>query len=259
MAEIYQALRRCLDEGQLVAMATVIVGPGLGNKLLIWPDGRTIGGLGSVELNERVVHYTVDLLAAQESGRASFNIAGEAVEVFIDVYPPPPKLIIVGAVHIAIPLVTFAKTMGFRVIVIDARSAFATRERFPHSDELIVEWPSRALKALDLGEATYVVVLSHDEKLDTPALQVALQSPVRYIGALGSSKTHAKRVKALKELGITTEQLARIHTPIGLNLGGRFPEEIALSIMAEIVTVRHGTNSRQPRPMSQLIEEDRPL
>lgn len=245
MAEIYQALRRCLDEGQLVAVATVIVGPGLGKKLLIWPDGRTSGDLGSAQLNQRVVGYAADLLAAQESGRASFEVTGETVEVFVDVHPPPPRLIIVGAVHIAIPLVTFAKTLGFRTIVIDARSAFATRERLPHVDELIVEWPSTALKALDLDEATYVVVLSHDEKLDTPALQVALQSPARYVGALGSRKTHAKRVQALQELGIGAEQLARIHTPIGLDLGGQVPEEIALAIMAEIVAVRHNVTSHQ--------------
>jgi xanthine dehydrogenase accessory factor len=245
MVEIYQALKRCLDRGQLVAVATVIVGPGLGNKLLIWPDGQTAGDLGSAELDRRVVSYAAHLLAAQESGRAAFDVANGTVEVFVDVYPPPPKLIVVGAVHIAIPLVTFAKTLGFRTIVIDARSAFATRERFPHADELIVEWPSTALKALDLDEATYVVVLSHDEKLDTPALHVALQNPVRYVGALGSRKTHAKRVKALEDLGVSAEQLARIHTPIGLDLGGRVPEEIALAIMAEIVAVRHNVTSHQ--------------
>ena len=251
MAEIYETLKRCLDQEQLVALATVIAGTGLGDKLLIWPDGRTVGSLGPAELNERVIRYTANLLAAQDPGRAAFNVGDETVEIFIDVYPPPPKLIIVGAVHIAVPLVTFANTMGFKTIVIDARSAFATRERFPHADQLIVEWPSKALARMRLDEATYLVVLSHDEKLDNPALQVALGCPLRYVGALGSTKTHAKRVKALGQMGMTDEQLARIHAPIGLDLGARSPQEIALAIMAEIVAVRHGIGSRQPRPMSQ--------
>jgi xanthine dehydrogenase accessory factor len=241
MAEIYQALKHSLEQGQLVALATVIAGPGLGDKLLIWPDGRTQGDLGSVTLNQLVVDYTVALLATRrDSEQVSFEVEGESIQVFVDVHPPPPRLVIVGAVHIAIPLVTFGKALGFHTVVIDARSAFATQERFGHVDELIVTWPSRALEGLNLDEGTYVVVLSHDEKLDNPALRVALESPAPYVGALGSRKTHAKRVKALKEMGVSDAQLARIHAPIGLNLGARSPEEVALAIMAEIVAVRHG-------------------
>jgi xanthine dehydrogenase accessory factor len=241
MAEIYQALKHSLEQGQLVALATVIAGPGLGDKLLIWPDGRTQGDLGSVALNQLVVDYTVKLLATRrDSEQVSFEVEGESIQVFVDVHPPPPRLVIVGAVHIAIPLVTFGKALGFHTVVIDARSAFATQERFGHVDELIVTWPSRALEGLNLDEGTYVVVLSHDEKLDNPALRVALESPAPYVGALGSRKTHAKRVKALKEMGVSDAQLARIHAPIGLNLGARSPEEVALAIMAEIVAVRHG-------------------
>jgi xanthine dehydrogenase accessory factor len=244
MAEIYQALKHSLHQGQLVALATVIAGPGLGGKLLIWPDGRTQGDLGSAALNQRVVDTTLELLAAsQDSELISFEVAGESIQVFVDVHPPPPRLVIVGAVHIAIPLVTFGKALGFHTVVIDARSAFATPERFGHADELIVTWPSHALEGLNLDAGAYVVVLSHDEKLDNPALRVALESPAPYIGALGSRKTHAKRVGALKEMGVSDAQLARIHAPIGLNLGARSPEEIALAIMAEIVAVRHGAPS----------------
>jgi xanthine dehydrogenase accessory factor len=241
MAGIYETLKGSLQEGQLVALATIIAGPGLGGKLLIWPDGRTQGDLGSAGLNRQVIDRAIGLLAtAQESEQLSLEVAGQPVKVFVDVYPPPPRLVIVGAVHIAVPLVAFARTLGFHTIVVDARSAFATEERFGHADELIVSWPAKALEALTLDQATYVVVLSHDEKLDNPALCIALQSPARYVGALGSRKTHAKRVKALKEMGVTGEQLARIHAPIGLNLGARTPEEIALAIMAEIVAVRCG-------------------
>ena len=251
--EIYAALKQCLDAGQLVALATVIAGPGLGNKLLIWPDGRTQGDLGSADLTEQVVRYAADRLAAHDPGRSAFDIAGEPVDIFVEVFPPLPRLIIVGAVHIAIPLVTFAKTLGFHTIVLDARSAFATRERFPHADELIVEWPSTAMARLSLDEATYVVVVTHDDKLDLPALQVALASPARYVGVLGSTTAHAKRVPALKQLGVTDEQLARIHAPIGLDVGAVGPEEIALSILSEVVAVRHGIGSRQPRPLSDHV------
>lgn len=251
MTEIYETLKRCLEEEQLVALATVIAGPGMGNKLLVWPDSRTRGDLGAAGLNQRVVHYALGLMAtSQTSERVAFDVRGEAVEVFIDVHPPPPRLVIVGAVHIAIPLVSFAKTLGFHTVVVDARSAFATPERFGHADELIIGWPIETLHKLGVDEASYLVVLSHDEKLDNPALYAALNSPARYVGALGSRKTHAKRVAALKEMGVGDEQLARIHTPIGLDLGARTPDEIALAIMAEIMAVRRGAAPDQVRPLS---------
>lgn len=242
--EICTVLKPCLEAGRPVALATVVAGPGVGRKLFIWPDGRTQGDLGSTGLNEQVVRYAAERLAIQEPGWATFDLTGGTAEVFVDVFPPLPRLIIVGAVHIAIPLVTMAKVLGFRTIVIDARSAFATRERFPHADELIVEWPSTAMEKLGLDEATYIAIMTHDDKLDIPALQAALASPARYVGILGSTQTHARRVQALKSLGLTDEQLARIHAPIGLRLGAICPEEIALSIMSEVVAVRHGLDAR---------------
>lgn len=177
---------------------------------------------------------------SQRSEKAIFDTAEHSQEVFIDVQAPSPKLILVGAVHIAQPLVTFAKALGFWTIVLDARAAFATRERFPHADELIIRWPADALADMTLDEATYIVFLTHDDKLDNPALVEVLQYPVRYVGALGSKKTHAKRVVALQEMGVSQTQLARIYAPIGLKLGGRKPEEIAVSIIAEIVQVKAG-------------------
>ena len=137
-------------------------------------------------------------------------------------------------------LVTFARVLGFRTIVVDARRAFATPARFAHAHELRIGWPADILADINLNEATYLVTLTHDAKLDNPALLYALNSPVRYIGALGSRRTHAERVAALKANGATDAQIARIHTPIGLNLGGRRPEEIAVAIMAEIVQVMNG-------------------
>lgn len=242
---LYEKLELSLKNEELVALSTVIAGQQVGNKMLIWPDGTRLGDLQSQPLNEKTALRAGELLNLQKSERCLFESDGLQSEVFIEVFPPPPKLIIVGAVHAAIPLITFAKVLGFRTIVVDPRSAFATPQRFSHADELIVEWPHEALSAEDFNEATYLVALSHDEKLDNPALKLGLESPCLYIGALGSKKTHGRRVKSLQEMGITEEQLAKIHSPIGLNLGGRSPEEIAVAIIAEIVTVRNSSQQEK--------------
>ena len=155
-------------------------------------------------------------------------------------HPPPPRLIVVGAVHVAVHLVHYARRLGFETVVVDPRTAFATPERFAHADRLVSEWPQEALPEIGLDENGYLAVLSHDLKIDVPALVWALRQPARYIGALGSKKTHAKRVTALREAGVDDAAIERIHAPIGLDLGGRRAEEIALSVMAEIVAARHG-------------------
>jgi xanthine dehydrogenase accessory factor len=240
MNPIFEIFQQAVRNGRLVALATIIAGEGIGEKLLIWPDGATQGDLGNPDLNERVRQRADALLAEQRSERFSIVTGGVEREIFVDVQAPPPKLIVVGAVHIAIHLVALAKQIGLRTIVVDARSAFATPERFPHADLLLTQWPADALDELEIDESTSIVVLTHDEKLDNPALMVAVQSPAQYIGALGSTKTHARRVEALRADGVAAEQIARIHAPIGLELGGRTPEEIAVAIIAEIVAVRNG-------------------
>jgi xanthine dehydrogenase accessory factor len=241
--QLYPLVKASLDEEHSLAVTTVIEGAGLGSKLLVWPDGRRRGSLGSPELDEKVIPYAGERLSLQEAGSTCLEVGGEPVRVFVDVFPPPPRLVIVGAVHIAIPLVTYARTLGFHTVVVDARAAFATRERFPHADELIVDWPPTALEKLHLDESTSVVLMTHDDKFDLPTLQTVLAKPVRYVGILGSVKTHAKRIPGLKELGVTDEQQARIHAPIGLELGAAGPEEIALATMAEIIAVRHGVKT----------------
>jgi xanthine dehydrogenase accessory factor len=238
---LYPALKTCLDENQLVAVATIIAGVGLGNKILVWPDGRTLGSLGSATMDADVVIWAREQMRVQETDWRSFG----AADVFVDVLPPPSRMIVIGAVHIAIPLVTLAKTLGYHTIVIDPREAFATHERFPHVDELITEWPSDALEKLHPDENTYVVVISHDEKLDNPALKVALTTPARYVGVLGTRKNIGKRFEALLELGVTDEQLTRLHAPIGMRLGAVSPEEIALSILAAMVAAKHGVLETQ--------------
>lgn len=249
MSDLFDPLAKSLKDQQLVALATVIRGKEIGSKLLIWPNGKTSGSLNSADLEEQVLQRAQGLFEQQKSQRVQIP-PGEETEVFIEVFPPSPKLIIVGAVHVAIHLITFAKELGFRTVVVDPRSAFATPERFAHADRLIVEWPHQALLASDFNEGTYLVVLSHDEKLDNPALKLALESPCRYIGALGSRRTHAKRTASLKEMGITDEQLSRIYAPIGLDLGGRRPQEIAIAVMAQIVAVRNGAENAEKKGRS---------
>jgi xanthine dehydrogenase accessory factor len=159
---------------------------------------------------------------------------------FIEPFRRPAHLVIVGAIHIAIPLVRIAKLMGYRVTVIDARAKFATKERFPEADELIVAWPDEAASKLTLDNSAYVVILTHDPKFDLPALRSVLGKDVGYIGAIGSRKTNENRFAALREEGFTEDQLAQVHGPVGLDLGGRGAEETALGIMAEITAVRFG-------------------
>ncbi len=243
-SEIYGELKCCLDADRLVALATVIDGPGRGRQLLIAPaadDTPAIhGDLGASGLERAVAERAGEQLVSFRSGRQSFATADVPAEVFIEVHPPRPKLIVVGAVHVASALVRFANTLGFRTIVVDPRTAFATPERFAHADQLRTDWPDEALRDLGIDKNTFVALLSHDLKLDLPALEVALPSRARYIGALGSKKTHGKRLAALAEKGFSEPATRRIHNPIGLDLGGRRAEEIAVAIIAEMIAVSYG-------------------
>lgn len=160
--------------------------------------------------------------------------------VFIEAFPSQPRLVIVGATEVARSLVGLSKALGYETIVIDARTAFATRERFPDVDRLMTDWPDEAFESIGLGPNDAVAILSHDEKFDEPAVREAIQRGARYVGAIGSRKTQAARREHLLEAGLTEEQLARLHGPIGLDLGGREPAETALAILAEIVAARRG-------------------
>ncbi len=240
----YEEFKERLLQEKGMATAVVVQGAEhVGARLLVLPDKSTRGSLGHAELERRVI---ADAERAIWSGTAQTytytledSAQAQSYEVFIEGFPPPPRLIIVGAGHIAIPLTTFAKTLNYRVVVVDARAAFATRERFPHADELIVEWPDTYLEKADLNPSTAVAVLTHDPKFDEPTLKVVLQHEVGYVGAIGSRKTGLERNERLLRQGLSSEQISRIHGPIGLDLGGRSPEEMALAIMAEIVAVHY--------------------
>ena len=248
MAELFNAIAQAIHQDELCAVLTVLGGAEVGRKLLVRrvrkPDGcrpalSTVGSLGLSVLDQAAIERAGAAMEARQTTRVSLSIEDQEWDLLIDVHLPQETLVIVGAVHIAIPLVSFARELGLRTVVIDARSIFATQDRFEHVDELIQRWPEDALQEMTLNESTYVVTLTHDEKLDTPALICALDHPVGYIGALGSRRTHAKRVTALRAAGISDEQIARVHAPIGLDLGGRSPGEIALAIIAQIVQVRN--------------------
>jgi Xanthine and CO dehydrogenases maturation factor, XdhC/CoxF family len=242
MGELFTSLKTHLEQEQGLATATIVQGPNhLGARLLIYADGTTQGQLGNPELEEHVIADALDALWYAHASVHTYTLSQPATltyEVFIEGFPPPPELIIVGAGHIAIPLTIFAKTLHYRVTVIDARAAFATPERFPTADELIVAWPDEVLSQRPLYPSTAIAVLTHDPKFDEPTLKIVLARHHGYIGAIGSRQTAAERAERLRTQGIAEEQLQRIHGPIGLRIGAATPEEIALAIMAEIVAVR---------------------
>ena len=236
--DLLAELGKRLDAQETVATATVLSGPSSGQALFA-SAGILAGGFESEALTAAVSTSASSYLADLRSGREEILIEDQTYDIFFEVFPPPPQVIVIGAVHVAIHLVAFAKRLGFSTVVIDPRTAFASKDRFAAADDLLVEWPAEALAKLTITDNTYFALLAHDLKIDLPALEIALRSPARYIGALGSSKTHAKRVAALTENGFSEQEIARIRSPIGLDLGGRKAEEIALSIIAEIVSARH--------------------
>ena len=238
---MFEKLRTAIQQEDPVALATIVRGESLGAKLLFHFDGSSAGSLGNDELNQRVLADAREMLPGDRTETRSYTLAdGSEYDVYIESYLPPRRLVVVGAVHTAIPLVMFAKELGYHTTVIDARGLFASRERFPHADELIEAWPDEALAKLPLGPETAIVMLAHDPKFEDPAMNVALKSRAGYIGAMGSRKTSEERNRRLVEAGFTEEQVARIHGPIGINIGARDPGEVAVSILAEIIAVRRG-------------------
>jgi xanthine dehydrogenase accessory factor len=226
----YALARDWVARRQRGAIITAIRGPEevLGRKLSAGPDGSVAGSLGP-GLDESA------LAIARQAGRSTRAHLTDEVEVFVDVLRPLPTLVIVGGAHIAVVLAQLAKLMGYRTEIIDPRRAFGSEARFPSADSVSHAWPDKALVANPPGPETAVVTLSHDPKIDDPGLAAALTGEAFYVGALGSRKTNAQRRERLAALGFSEEQLARIHAPVGLDIGADNPEEIALAIMAEIV------------------------
>ncbi|HET9733310.1 MAG TPA: XdhC/CoxI family protein [Acidimicrobiales bacterium] len=268
-AGLYERLRDALRAEEPAALATVVEvqpsddvdgpWPSAGAKLLV-TGGDTLGSLGHPGLDAVVSR---DAAGALESGLTStrhYGPHGEArrrdVAVFVEVFAPPPRMIIFGAVDFTAALARVAKILGYRVTVCDARPVFATRARFPMADEIVVDWPDRHLAQVgdQLGPRDAVCVLTHDPKFDVPALVAALATRAGYVGAMGSRRTHAERTRRLREAGLDDEGVARIMAPIGIDIGARTPEETAVSICAEIIALRVGG-----RPVPSLKDASGPI
>jgi xanthine dehydrogenase accessory factor len=212
-------------------------------KIVVHQDGRLDGTLRDAALDAALVEAALEALTRGQS--RTIELGGRSL--FVEVFPVRPRLVIVGAVEVARTLVRLAKELGFETVVIDGRASFATRERFPDADQLIVGWPDEVADDIGLGPNDAVAVLTHDVKFDEPAIVEALRRGARYVGAVGSRKTQADRRQRLHDAGVSAESLDELRGPAGLDLGGRQPAETALAILAEVVAERYGGTGRPMR------------
>lgn len=258
---IYDALRDALRAEEPVALATVISDRNVGAKLLVKPEDAPLGTLGDQGLDRVVTRDARAQLQAGLTATRHYGPHGEAreraVEVFIESFAPPPRMIIFGAVDFTAALARAAKLLGCRVTVCDARAVFATPQRFSMADEVVNDWPHRYLAKVgeELGPRDAVCVLTHDHKFDVPAITAALETAVGYIGAMGSRRTNAVRLQRLEREGVDKAALERVMAPIGLDLGARTPEETAVSICAEIIALRTGRQRRSLRDVDGPIHD----
>ena len=236
-----------VERGEPVAVATVIAGPGqIGARRVIWAkDSSASGTLGSGDRLDAAVDDDVrGMLAQGLTGIRRYGAHGERrgdeLSVFVNSFAPAPQMLVFGAIDFAAAVARVGKFLGYHVTVCDARKVFATKSRFPDADEVVVEWPHRFLAGTSVDSRTVICVLTHDPKFDVPLLEVALRTPAGYIGAMGSRRTHEDRLARLREVGLTDDELARLRSPIGLDLGARTPEETAVSIAAELIQLRWG-------------------
>ncbi|MFC8954120.1 XdhC family protein [Streptomyces sp. NPDC057101] len=244
---VFPAAFAAAATGEAAALARIVSGPEdlMGRALLVRPDGSYEGKLGGhPELDRTAAGEARAMLDAGRTGTVEIgedgSRCGQPLTLLVESSVPAPRMIVFGAIDFAAALVRVGKFLGYHVTVCDARPVFATAARFPEADEIVVEWPHRYLESTETDGRTVLCVLTHDAKFDVPLLQAALTLPVAYIGAMGSRRTHEDRNKRLREVGVTDLELARLRSPIGLDLGARTPEETALSIGAEIVANRRG-------------------
>ncbi|MCS0600073.1 XdhC family protein [Streptomyces sp. LP11] len=261
LAGVLDAIRA----GRPVAVASLLPAEGGGaepeptaapsGRLIVTPSG-TEGTLGDAGLDTAVTERAQGLLAQGGTDVVRVGRAGEErrddVSVFVESFAPPPRMLVFGAIDFAAAVARTGKFLGYHVTVCDARPVFATRRRFPDADELVVDWPHRYLEGTEVDANTVICVLTHDPKFDVPLLQRALRTPARYIGAMGSRRTHEDRLRRLREAGLTAPELSRLSSPIGLDLGARTPEETAVAIMAEIIALRWGGTGRRLTEMTAL-------
>lgn len=248
------AIFEAVERGEPVAVATVISGPGqVGARRVIWgdPARESTGSLASglelapgVDLDAAVDEDVRGMLAQGVTSIRHYGAHGERggdeLSIFVNAFAPAPRMYVFGAIDFAAAVARVGKFLGYHVTVCDARPVFATRSRFPDADEVIVDWPHRFLASAEIDARTVIAVLTHDPKFDVPVLEVALRSAAGYIGVMGSRNTHEDRIERLRATGLTDEELSRMRSPIGLDLGARTPEETAVSIAAELIQLRWG-------------------
>jgi xanthine dehydrogenase accessory factor len=262
----FAELAKSIQVEEPVALATVVAHPDLsrvGKHLVVWPD-RTVGGLGSARADDAVADDARGMLATGRTGTLHYGAEGqrrgEGMSVFVSSFEPPPRLLVFGAIDFATAMARLGSFLGYRVTVCDARPIFATKSRFPDADEVIVNWPHRYLAAeVEAGRIdrrTVIAVLTHDPKFDVPVLEVALRCDAGYVGAMGSRRTHDDRMARLREAGMSEDELSRLSSPIGLDLGARTPEETAVSIAAEIISLRWGGEGARLTEVSGRIHRE---
>jgi xanthine dehydrogenase accessory factor len=258
MGEILSRWHRALAEESPVAVATVIDGPEgyVGGKVLVSPEDH-VGSAGNEDLDRAIVEAARGMLEGGATGTRHYGPRGQRrmddVAVFIQTFAPPPAMYVFGAIDFASAVARIGKFLGYRVTVCDARPVFATRERFPTADEVVVAWPDEFLKTAEVDRRTVICVLTHDPKFDVPVLKAALATEAGYIGAMGSRRTHNDRTARLLEEGVSKEDLERVSSPIGLDIGARTPEETAVAIAAEIIALNTG------HPGGRLSERGGPI
>jgi xanthine dehydrogenase accessory factor len=243
MGELFAELAEAVRAERPVALVTSVRGPNVGTKLLINESG-VLGTLGDADLDRAAVTDASAMLELGLTGTRTYGPSGERrpdeVELFIESFAPPPRMYVFGAIDFAAAVARIGKFLGYRVTVCDPREKFATKRRFPEADEIVVRWPHEFLADAEVDARTVICALTHDPKFDVPLLKAALATSAGYIGAMGSRRTHAKRAEQLLEEGVSEDQLARISGPIGLDIGARTPEEVAVAIAAEIIALRTG-------------------
>lgn len=256
MSTIYEAIAEAVRRREAVALATIVQTRGstprqVGTKMLIRPDGTSTGTVGGGALEAAIIEAAQEALRQGKSRLVHYGlradqheqdlgVCGGDLDVFVDVIALQLTLLLIGAGHVAVPLGKLAHLLGFRIVVFDDRAEYANRDRFPQAEEVLVEDFETGLRALDITPNTWVVIATRSHESDATALRAVIESPATYIGLLGSRRKVSLIFKALREEGVEEEQLARVYAPVGLDLGAETPEEIALSIMAEIIMLRQG-------------------
>jgi len=260
MNTIYEAVAEAVRRREAVALATIVQTRGptprqVGTKMLIRPDGTSMGTVGGGMLEATIIEAAQEALGEGKSRLVHYGlradtheedlgVCGGDLDVFIDVIVPQFTLLLIGAGHVAIPLAELAPLLGFRTVVFDDRAEYANRERFPQVEEIVVEEFGAVSSVLDITPSTWIVIASRSHESDAAALRAVIESPAAYIGMLGSRRKVSLIFKTLQEAGVKEEQLARVRAPVGLDLGAETPEEIALSIMAEMLMLRQGREGR---------------